>query len=703
MPFKHYPSIAMQSKQLLLGLICFSFALPLYTEEAANLPSEEEEECSLQNPSSFRISAAQREGRGIGYNEGYSSIDGFFTFSNIRNFHPFFDARAHIFNNGKLAANAGFGVRYQPQSLRAIFGVNGFFDFRRTYSSTFEQVGVGLEALGAKWEGRINGYFPIICRNNLYGTSFTGFSGHNALFSVKRELAFKGVDASLGRTLLQKQYYSLGATLGGYMFFADYNNSAKGGLFKLKAAISQYFSIEGQASYDNLFKGIVQGQVAFNIPFGGKVKARTKGISCPDRLSLASRIVESVDRFEIIVTNKHKTQTVGKNPRTHEDLVIVFVDNMTASGGDGTAETPYNTLLAAQNNSTPNEMIYVYAGTGTPLGMNAGIALQDSQWLQGSGLPFLVFTTFGLSEIPAQTTNWPTISSTTGNTVTLANSNIVQGFNIISKGHGISGSNVSDIQCISNKLSGSSDFDIYLSNVAGNIKIDSNTSLSQNGLSLATNNDALVNIKGNVFRNAVPQTSTPPTPGSKNLKLLFQGNSNSTAIIEFNDLSLCQDGSTITARDNSRLSLSFEGNDIHDIQASAPYALSFSAISNSLLIAVVKDNLFESPTDQGLNFTTSVTANSLLYVLNNTGTYSASESGTPFYFSVDTTATSTLSLENNVANSDGYLLSNSNTSTFNVGSSDLSITGVQNINSGTIQTSGIITFISPPSSVPEIE
>lgn len=213
----------------------------------------------------------------------------------------------------------------------------------------------------------------------------------------------------------------------------------------------------------------------------------------------------------------------------------------------------------------------------------------------------------------------------------------------------------------------------------------------------------MVNIKGNVFRNAVPQTSTPPTPGSKNLKLLFQGNSNSTAIIEFNDLSLCQDGSTITARDNSRLSLSFEGNDIHDIQASAPYALSFSAISNSLLIAVVKDNLFESPTDQGLNFTTSVTANSLLYVLNNTGTYSASESGTPFYFSVDTTATSTLSLENNVANSDGYLLSNSNTSTFNVGSSDLSITGVQNINSGTIQTSGIITFISPPSSVPEIE
>lgn len=702
MPFENYPLIAMQSRQLLLGLVCFSLILPLCAKENLKAPSEEEEECPLHNPPSFRISAVQREGRGIGYNQGYSSIDGFFTFSTIRNWHPFFDARAHIFNNGKLAGNAGFGVRYQPQSVQAIFGLNGFFDFRRTFASTFEQVGFGFEALSAKWEGRINSYFPIINRNNLYGTSFTGFNGHNALFSVKRELAFKGADVSLGRTLLQRQYYSLGATIGGYMFFAHYNYAAKGGLLKLKAAVSPYFSVEGQASYDTLFKGIVQGQVALNIPFGKKVEARTKKISCSDRVALANRIIDPVDRFEIIVTNKHKTQSVGKNPSTHEDLFIVFVNNTAAAGGDGTAESPFNTLLAAQNNSAPNQMIYVYAGTGTPLGMNSGILLQDNQWLQGSGLPFLVFTSYGLSEIPAQTTNWPTINSLSGNTVTLANNNIVKGFNIFSKGHGISGSNINNAQCSYNKLSGSTDFDIAFNNVGGNISLTGNVSLSQNGLYLSTSSDAHLSIQENHFLNSVPVTAGPPTPGSQNINLLFSNHSNSTALIALNEFAFCQDGSIITTRDIANLTLNFEGNNIHDIQSPAPYAVRFTAISSSTLLAAIKDNLCESPTVHGLDFLTSASANSLFYVSNNTGTYTASDSGYPFYFAVNTTATSTLSLQNNVANSNGYYLSNSSTSTFNVGSSDLSISGVEAVNSGTITTSGIITFISPPSSVPEV-
>jgi hypothetical protein len=415
-----------------------------------------------------------------------------------------------------------------------------------------------------------------------------------------------------------------------------------------------------------------------------------------------------VDRFEIIVTHKHKTQTIGKNPKTHENLYMVFVDNSASPGGNGTAESPYNTLLAAQNNSAPTQMIYVYAGTGTPLGMNTGIVLQNNQWLQGSGLPFLVFTSFGLSEIPAQTTNWPTISNSTvgGNTITLANNNIVKGFNIFSKGSGISGNNVSNIQCSYNKLSGTSAYDISLTNVAGSITLIGNTSLSQNGLLLSTANNTLLNIEGNHFRNAVPQTSGSPTPGSQNMNLLFSNNSNSTAVIALNELSLCQDGSTIMARDTARLSLSFEGNHVHDIQASAPYSVRFAAVSSASLIAVVKDNLCEAPTDHGLDFLTSASANSLLYVLNNTGTYSASETGYPFYFAASTTspliASSTLSLQNNVANSNGYFLSNSSNSIFNVASSDLSITGVESVNSGTITTEGIITFISPPTSIPEV-
>jgi hypothetical protein len=348
-------------------------------------------------------------------------------------------------------------------------------------------------------------------------------------------------------------------------------------------------------------------------------------------------------------------------------------------------------------------MIYVYAGNGNPLGMNTGITLKNNQWLQGSGFSFPIFTSFGLTEIPAQTTNWPTISTASGNAVTLANNNIVSGFNIISRGSAISGTNVTSVRCSHNKLSGSTGFDIDLSNVAGAITINENTSLSQNGLSLSTSKDVTIKIENNYFLNPVPQTAGTPVPGSQNINLLFTGRSNSTAIITLNELAFCQDGSTITTRDNAQLSMSFESNDIHDIQASAPYALSFEAILNSTLVAVIQDNLWETPTPTGLNFLSSASSNSLFYVFNNTGTYSASESGTPFYFAVDTNASSTLSLQNNIANSNGYVLSNGNTSTFNVASSDFTIDSVEAENSGTITTFGTITFISPPSSIPVIE
>ncbi len=88
---------------------------------------EEDEDC-LANPASFRLSLKHREANGIGYDNGYSSLDGFFAFTSINNWHPFFDLRLHVFNDDHKAANAGFGVRYQPDTLHTVFGINGFFD-----------------------------------------------------------------------------------------------------------------------------------------------------------------------------------------------------------------------------------------------------------------------------------------------------------------------------------------------------------------------------------------------------------------------------------------------------------------------------------------------------------------------------------------------------------------------------------------------
>ncbi len=694
----------MQTKELLFGLVCYSVTLSVYADvtptnqKSTHVVSTPDEDCSVENPASFRFTTYHREANGIGYDQGYTSFDGFFAFSSIGNWHPFFDIRLHFFNDWKAAANTGFGIRYQPDSVKAIFGLNGFFDFRHANHSTFEQLGGGFEILGTKWETRANCYFPIINRNNLYDTSFIGFSAHQALFSVKRELAFKGFDVSLARTLVQKQYYTLSSTLGGYMFFADFNKKAEGGLFKLKSNISNYFSLEVQTSYDTLFGGIVQGQVGLSVPFGKKVKARKKDLSCQDKITLASRIVEPVDRFEIIVTDHHNTQTPALDPRTDAPLYIVFVNNL-KSGGNGTAEAPFGTLLDAQDNSAPGEMIYVYGGTGNTVGMNAGITLQDRQWLQGSVIPFVAVTAYGIDIVPAQSTSWPTVTNSGGDTITLGNANIVRGFNLLSTGNTIVGSGISGFTGAYINSAGTTLYDFAFTNVSGAVSIKDVKSFSQSGVFLSTTNDVVLTLQDNFFINS----------GAQNLNLSFNGTSNSKAAIQYNVFENSTNGSIISTQNDAQLAVRVEENEFVNIQSSATSTIEFSAANFSTMIAVVTDNTSTAPTLYGFNFLTTDTATSFFYVQDNTGTYSGSSitSPYPFNFEVDTDATSTLLLQGNIGNNSGFLLTNANTtSTFYVQSPDLALSGVSSLNEGSFTTagSGTITYISyVPDSTPNLE
>ena len=708
----------MHTKKLLFGLVCYSMTLPVYADTAntkgqsvhvvsaksaeTSSPStyvvttSPEEECEFENPASFRFTTSHREANGIGYDQGYTSFDMFCAFTSIENWHPFFDVRLHMFNDWKAAANAGFGVRYQPDSLKAIFGLNGFFDFRHANHSTFEQLGGGFEILGTEWEGRANCYFPIINNDNLYDDSFLRFSGHEALFSVKRELAFKGFDVSVGRTWLQKQHFTLSSTLGGYMFFADFDKRAKGGLFKIKTELSYYISVEAQTSYDTLFKGIVQGQVGFNLPFGKKTKARKKGLSCKSVLALANRLVESVDRFEIIVTDHHNIQTLALDPRTNEDLYIVFVDNLASSGGSGTAESPFSTLAAAESASASGEMIYVYGGTSNTVGMNAGITLQDRQWLQGSSRPFAVVTAYGLAIVPAQTSNTPAITNTTGDTITLANANIVAGFNVLATSDAISGASIEDFSGSYLNCAGTTSNDFSFTAVSGAITLKGIKSLSDNGIFLSTTNDVVLTIQDSTFTNS----------GANNMQLTFGGTSDSKAFIQYNTFENSTSGSTIATIGTAQLNIDLEENTFSNIQSSATSSIELGAAVSSTMIAVVRYNTCSGQAGLGFDFVTTNSATSVFYVADNIGSYTGSYSPAyPFNFAVNLTATSTLLLQENIAGSNGYFLSNGILSTFYVQSPNLALSGVESLNTGSFTTGGLgtISYISYTDYIPDLE
>ena len=253
---------------------------PLMVPFESSIPQEPDvtvipstQECD-PSPHLYRFEMKHREHQGIGYKTGYSSLDLFLPYWNNESTYLFIDGRGHIFDNGKWAANAGLGVRYLKENWNTVFGANIFYDYRQAnHRGSFNQVGGGIELLWKDWDFRANGYWPVgkTVQYDKPGALF--FQGHNALLYRKAQYAMRGGNAEIGANFIDRKYFKGHLALGGYCFTSDQiKKTAAGPTVRLTADISSYFKIEGQYSYDSIFKNIVQGMISFTIPLGPKVK-----------------------------------------------------------------------------------------------------------------------------------------------------------------------------------------------------------------------------------------------------------------------------------------------------------------------------------------------------------------------------------------------------------------------------------------------
>lgn len=650
------------------------------------------QECEKE-PNSFRFSFVHREGKGIGYPEGYTSLDMFFSFTSIGNVRPFFDIRGHMSNDGKPAANVGFGVRYLPDSINAIFGLNTFFDFRQARHSTYEQMGVGLEILGTQWGFHANGYFPLIKTENVIGLHFFEFQGHSAFVHLQREIALTGFDASIERSLVHRGFFDLDAYLGTYYFQGHRDLKAPGGYVKLKSSLSRYITVDVQGSYDSLYKWIFQGAAALNIPFGKRVKTGNPKRTCYEETALARNLTDPVARFEMIVTHLDQQTVPGLDPRTNEPISIVFVNNTAGSGGNGTVESPYNTLALAETNSSPGEMIYVYSGDGTDSGMAAGITLQNSQWLQSSAFDFELLTAYGPVFVPPFTSQMPVISSL-GDGVTLANGNIVNGFSINAASNNIIGLGINGTQITNNYLAGASNSDIGLESVSGEIIISGNTSTSggsfSNFVGLGIQNSG-GSFDANIFNNTFNNNATGAN--SYNIFIATTGTTQADLEIQDNSTQGSTNGVGLLLDDTASVVAVVAGNSFFNATGSGS-EMSVILNSNSSMDAHIFNNTFSSPLT-GLLIATSDSSSGTFAVLRNMVVDGSPSLSGGMDFVTNDSSLMTLALVNNNSNAPvGYFLDNtSGSATLNVQSPTLSITGVQNLNTGTVETSGTITFL----------
>ncbi|HEY5234691.1 MAG TPA: inverse autotransporter beta domain-containing protein [Rhabdochlamydiaceae bacterium] len=382
---------------------------------------------SFADANYYRTAVRHIEGGGIGYEEGYTTLEAFVAPNpDQRSVAPFFDARAHVFDNGRWAANVGGGLRALKGNR--VYGINAYYDYRNTSHLSSNQIGVGLEALG-KFDYRINGYLPVGKKaSGPYHTAFKAFSGHHMLVSQKHQSAMKGADGEIGYHFGKCKSFDFYTAAGPYYFIGKKAPATWGGKARLAAVFKDVLTLEISDSYDRTFHNKFQGQITLSYAFWAP-----KSKSCCCR-AVNERVLQPVSRQEIIVIDKTKKTTTAIDPATGLPYFFVFVNN--TGNSDGSYESPYHSLAQAQDNSSPYDIIYVFPGDGTTNGMDAGISLKANQKFWGSGVRHPLLTTQGTISIPAQSSSSPTITNTDintdGNAIDLAANNAISGFIITS-------------------------------------------------------------------------------------------------------------------------------------------------------------------------------------------------------------------------------------------------------------------------------
>jgi hypothetical protein len=496
----------------------------------------------------YRTTIRHIESGGIGYKDGYTTLEAFLASDPSQwSVTPFLDVRGHVFDNGKWAANVGVGLRTLWKN-RA-YGINTYYDYRNTGRFRSNQVGIGLETLGKLFDFRINGYLPVGTKtSNPYHAAFKTFSGHHMILSQKFQSAMKGADAEFGFHFGKSESLDFYAAAGPYYFIGKKAPATWGGKARIMGTFKDILTLEISDSYDRTFHNKFQGQIGLSFSFGPRSKIIKQWGTCKTADTLNDRMLQPVGRQEIIVIDKARKKTVAIDPATGRPYFFVFVNN--TSHSDGTYESPYHSFAQAQDNSSPNDIIYVFPGDGTTTGMDSGIFLQANQKFWGSGVSHLIKTSEGKVSIPAQSSSLPTITNTNintaGNAITLATNNAISGFIITSAmNDAIFGTDPQSLEVSSCTFKNTTTYAIEAS-FSGNasVSITNNQFLNNvNGVFLNLNGTSTVVCFNNTFTGQTSISSIPLEISANSNFLtariennVFEGNTTGSIRVDLNNV-----------------------------------------------------------------------------------------------------------------------------------------------------------------------
>jgi hypothetical protein len=257
----------------------------------------------------FRIYADHTEGNWLDNNQGYTSIGCFSALPflcDYKSYTTFTDIRGHFFNNGRFAANAGFGLRYKPEGCTGIFGMNTYYDYREgSWDHDFHQLGLGFEYLSPTLDIRLNTYLPIC--SSIGNSSTTTFSYPGGYLASVRDqrVSYGGADLEVGTWITRNtscDLFELYGAIGTYYYASRYHMpNDYGATARLQAYFLNYFTFEFKGGFDEAYHGMAQGTLSVAIPLDILFNSNnTCSKTCKDDTSL----FQAVNRQEIIALSR---------------------------------------------------------------------------------------------------------------------------------------------------------------------------------------------------------------------------------------------------------------------------------------------------------------------------------------------------------------------------------------------------------------
>jgi len=211
---------------------------------------------------------------------------------------PIIDLRGHRFDNNTYAANIGIAGRYipSPNTFCQILGLNLFYDWREGSLGSFQQIGVGLEVLGKRWDLRANGYAPISVKKRKMKCVFDDYEGDYYAIHRRCEFTSYGYNAEVGYYIVRGKDFLLYAAGGPYYLVRKCHDRTGGGEFRIRPQYKDYLAVDVSVSHDNVFGTVYQAQVILYLPLyqlSKHLKKRPCNIS-------DQQIYQPIERFEIM-------------------------------------------------------------------------------------------------------------------------------------------------------------------------------------------------------------------------------------------------------------------------------------------------------------------------------------------------------------------------------------------------------------------